>query len=124
MLIGYMRVSKTDGSQALDLQRDALLTGGANPARLHEDHASGKHDRRPKLPAKLSLAQAAMGRRETKVGKLCLELGITRQTLYRHVDPQRRLRPDGEKLLCQRLAGQEQSTPALASGTGACERHG
>lgn len=28
VLIGYMRVSRTDGSQRLDLQRDALLTAG------------------------------------------------------------------------------------------------
>jgi hypothetical protein len=32
VLIGYMRVSKADGSQALDLQRDALLGAGI-PAR-------------------------------------------------------------------------------------------
>jgi hypothetical protein len=34
----------------------------------------------------------------TKVGELCAELGVTRQTLYRHVDPNGLLRPDGEKL--------------------------
>ena len=51
--------------------------------------------------AKLRLAQAAMGQPGTKVGKLCAELGITRQTLYRHVDPNGLLRPDGEKLLGQ-----------------------
>ena len=28
MLIGYMRVSKTDGSQATDLQYDALVAAG------------------------------------------------------------------------------------------------
>ncbi len=28
ILIGYMRVSKTDGSQVLDLQKDALLAAG------------------------------------------------------------------------------------------------
>ena len=28
MLLGYMRVSKADGSQVLDLQRDALLAAG------------------------------------------------------------------------------------------------
>lgn len=28
MLIGYMRVSKADGSQANDLQRDALIAAG------------------------------------------------------------------------------------------------
>jgi len=33
------------------------------------------------------------------VGELCTGLGITRQTLYRHVDPKGALRPDGEKLL-------------------------
>ena len=31
MLIGYMRVSKADGSQTLDLQRDALLAAGVEP---------------------------------------------------------------------------------------------
>ncbi len=28
--IGYMRVSKADGSQVLDLQRDALLAAGVS----------------------------------------------------------------------------------------------
>ncbi|MGO9976365.1 MAG: recombinase family protein, partial [Solirubrobacteraceae bacterium] len=28
MLVGYMRVSKTDGTQTVDLQRDALLAAG------------------------------------------------------------------------------------------------
>ena len=49
--------------------------------------------------AKLRLAMAAMGQSETKVGDLCQELGVTRQTLYRHVSPKGELRPDGEKLL-------------------------
>lgn len=201
MLIGYMRVSKADGSQALDLQRDALLNAGVAPSCLYEDYASGKLDDRPGLvaclkalrtgdtlvvwkldrlgrdlrhlinivhelaerdvsfkvltgqganidtttsagrlifgifaalaeferelisertkaglnaarargrkggrkhkmtPAKLRLAQAAMGKPETKVADLCEELGITRQTLYRHVGPQGELRADGQKLL-------------------------
>jgi DNA invertase Pin-like site-specific DNA recombinase len=225
VLIGYMRVSKADGSQALDLQRDALLAAGVDPSRQNEDSATGKRDGRPGLeaclkglrpgdtlvawkldrlgrdlrhlvnlvheltgrgvglrvlagegatidtttpngrlmfglfgalaeferelivertraglaaarargrhggrpykmtPAKLRLAQAAMGRRETGVGELCAELGITRQTLYRHVDPQGRLRPDGEKLLRHLHAGREQGAPATSGGTGACERH-
>lgn len=202
-----MRVSKADGSQVLDLQRDALLGAGVDPSRLYEDHASGKRDDRPGLDAclkavrpgdtlvawkldrlgrdlrhlvnlvheltargvglrvlagegsaidtttangrlvfgifaalaeferelivertkaglasarargrnggrpykmtaaKLRLAQAAMGQKETKVGELCAELGITRQTLYRHVDPNGQLRPDGEKLLGRRRIG-------------------
>ena len=203
-LIGYMRVSKADGSQALDLQRDALLAAGVEAGHLYEDHASGKRDDRSGLEAclkalrsqdtlvawkldrlgrdlrhlvtlvddltkrgvglrilagqgasldtttangklvfgifaalaefereliiertraglqaarargrhggrpfkmtsaKLRLAQAAMGQPETKVGELCTELGITRQTLYRHVDPKGALRTDGEKLLARR----------------------
>ena len=50
MLIGYMRVSKADGSQVLDLQRDALIAAGVKPSRLYEDEASGKKDDRPGQP--------------------------------------------------------------------------
>jgi DNA invertase Pin-like site-specific DNA recombinase len=184
LLIGYMRVSKTDGSQVLDLQRDALRAAGVIESQLYSDTGSGRdedrlglasclkalrdgdtlvvwkldrlgrnlrhlvntiHDltqrgvglkvltghgasidtttpagklvfgifaalaeferelicertraglasarargrkggRKPKMtPAKLRLAQAAMGKPETNVGALCEELGITRSTLY------------------------------------------
>jgi DNA invertase Pin-like site-specific DNA recombinase len=51
MLIGYMRVSKTDGSQALDLQKDALAAAGVDPAHIYEDRASGAKDDRPGLAA-------------------------------------------------------------------------
>jgi DNA invertase Pin-like site-specific DNA recombinase len=225
VLIGYMRVSKADGSQVLDLQRDALLAAGVDPSRLYEDSASGKRDDRPGLetclkdlrpgdtlvawkldrlgrdlrhlvnlaqeltgrgvglriltgkgatidtttpngrlmfgvfealaeferalivertqvglaaarargrqggapykmtPAKLRLAQAAMGRRETGVSELCAELGITRQTLYRHVDPEGRLRPDGEKLLRHIHTGRDQGPPAGMHGSTPGQRH-
>ncbi|WP_427136703.1 recombinase family protein [Pseudarthrobacter sp. S9] len=202
MLVGYMRVSKADGSQSTDLQRDALLVAGVGPGQLYEDKASGTKDDRPELaaclkalrnkedtlvvwkldrlgrnlrhlvnivhdltergiglkvltgqgaaidtttasgklvfgifaalaeferelisertlaglasarargrnggrpykmtPAKLRLAMASMGKPDTKVSDLCTELGITRQTLYRHVSPTGELRADGEKLL-------------------------
>lgn len=201
MLIGYMRVSKADGSQATHLQRDALIEAGVDPTHIYEDQASGKREDPPGLvnclkalrpedtlvvwkldrlgrdlhhlintvheltgrgvglkvltghgaaidtttaagklvfgifaalseferelisertqaglasarargrkggrpykmtPAKLRLAMAAMGKPETKVGNLCEELGISRQTLYRHLSPQGELRPDGVKLL-------------------------
>jgi len=52
-----------------------------------------------KTAAKLRLAMAAMGQPETNVGDLCNELGITRQTLYRHVFPKGELQADGLKLL-------------------------
>jgi DNA invertase Pin-like site-specific DNA recombinase len=50
-LIGYMRVSKEDRSQVLDLQRDALLTAGVTERHLYSDTASGKKDDRPGLAA-------------------------------------------------------------------------
>jgi DNA invertase Pin-like site-specific DNA recombinase len=201
MLIGYMRVSKVDGSQSFDLQKDALIKVGVYESNIYEDKASGKNDDRPGLnaalkslrkddtlvvwkvdrlgrnlshlvaiisdltdrginlkilsgqgatldtttasgkmvfsifaalseferdliiertmaglaaarargrfggapfkmtPAKVRLAMAAMGKPETKVSELCEELGITRQTLYRHVAPDGVLRKDGKKLL-------------------------
>jgi DNA invertase Pin-like site-specific DNA recombinase len=57
MLIGYMRVSKSDGTQAVDLQRDALLAAGVAPERLYEDLASGRKDDRPGLRACLKALQ-------------------------------------------------------------------
>jgi DNA invertase Pin-like site-specific DNA recombinase len=201
MLLGYMRVSKADGSQVVDLQRDALLAADVDAGHLYQDLASGKRDDRPGLAAclkalrkgdvlvawkldrlgrdlrhlvnlvheltergvglriltghgaaidtttasgklvfgifaalaeferelivertkagllaarargrrggrpykmtaaKLRLAQAAMADPETGVGELCRELGVTRQTLYRHVGPAGELREDGRKLL-------------------------
>ena len=201
MLIGYARISKADGSQSLNLQRDALTAAGVDPDRIFEDRASGKREDRPGLdaclkslrdgdtlvvwkldrlgrdlahlvatvrsleergvgfrvltgqgaeidtstpsgrlifgifaslaeferdlirervnaglaaarargrrggapykmtPAKLRLAMAAMGNPETRIGALCKELGISSQTLYRHVAPDGQLRPDGSKLL-------------------------
>jgi DNA invertase Pin-like site-specific DNA recombinase len=51
MMIGYMRMSKADGSQVLDLQRDALIATGVKPSQLYEDEASGKKDDRPGLNA-------------------------------------------------------------------------
>jgi DNA invertase Pin-like site-specific DNA recombinase len=67
--------------------------------------ARGRHGGRPykMTPAKLRLAQAATGKPETKVSELCAELGITRQTLYRHVTPNGEIRPDGEKLLQRKV---------------------
>jgi DNA invertase Pin-like site-specific DNA recombinase len=201
MLVGYMRVSKTDGSQALDLQVDALIESGVIPENMYQDFSSGKNDVRHGLDSclkalrkgdtlvvwkldrlgrnlkhlvntvhdlsskgigfnvltgqganidtstpqgklvfgifaalaeferdlisertkagldaarargrnggapykmtamKLQLAQTAMEKSETNVSELCRELGITRQTLYRHISPKGELRKDGKKLL-------------------------
>ncbi len=50
-LVGYMRVSKADGSQVLDMQRDALIQAGVEPGDIYDDKASGKKDDRPGLAA-------------------------------------------------------------------------
>ena len=57
MLIGYMRVSKQDGSQCFDLQRDALMNAGVQPERIYEDLASGRKDARPGLETCLKALQ-------------------------------------------------------------------
>ncbi len=49
MLIGYARVSKADGSQSLDLQKDALIKASVALDNIYSDHASGKKDVRPGL---------------------------------------------------------------------------
>ena len=206
MLIGYVRVSKADGSQTLDLQKDALIAFGIDEHNIYSDYASGKLDDRPSLVSclkalrkddtlvvwkldrlgrdlshlitivhdlqereigfkvltgqgadidtntangrlifgifaslaeyerelisertkaglkaarargrlggrkfkmtatKLQLTQGAMGNSETKISELCKELGITRQTLYRHVDPKGQLRADAHKLIALKKA--------------------
>lgn len=70
-------------------------------AGLASARARGRSGGRPfkMTPAKLRMAMASMGKPETKVDVLCKELGVTRQTLYRHVSPLGELRPDGEKLI-------------------------
>ena len=57
-LVGYMRVSKADGSQALDLQQDALDAAGVPERNLYSDTASGKRDDRPGLEACLKALRA------------------------------------------------------------------
>ena len=90
MLVGYVRVSKADGSLA-ERTRAGLASA----------RARGRHGGRPykMTPAKLRLAMTAMGQPETHIGALCTELGVSRRTLYRHVDPKGALRTDGQKLL-------------------------
>lgn len=73
-------------------------------AGLASARARGRNGGRPykMTPAKIRLAQASMGKQDTNVSALCKELGITRQTLYRHVSPAGQLRDAGQKLLAQR----------------------
>lgn len=57
MLIGYVRVSKSDGSQSLAPQQDALLAAGVDSDRIYQDLASGRKDERPGLLACLKALQ-------------------------------------------------------------------
>lgn len=61
-----------------------------------------KGGRRPKMtPDKIRLAQTALKDPQTNVSALCRTLGITRQTLYRHLSPEGDLRDDGHKSLAR-----------------------
>ena len=57
VLIGYARISKADGSQSLDLQRDALREAGVMDDAIYEDRASGQREDRPGLAASLKAAR-------------------------------------------------------------------
>ncbi|MFZ1282534.1 MAG: recombinase family protein, partial [Propionicimonas sp.] len=76
-------------------------------AGLAAARARGRKGGRPykMTPAKVRLAAASMGQPDTKVGDLCTELGVTRQTLYRHVSPTGQLRAAGQRLLSSSSRG-------------------
>jgi DNA invertase Pin-like site-specific DNA recombinase len=57
MLVGYVRVSKNDGTQTLSPQLDAMLAAGVESNRIYEDLASGRKDDRPGLNACLKALQ-------------------------------------------------------------------
>ena len=201
MLIGYARVSKSDGSQVLDLQYDALIKAGVLEEYIYIDKISGTKDERDGLEnclralrendilvvwkldrlgrnlkhliatvenlakrnigfkvlsgqgvnldtttpagkmifsifgalaeferelirertlaglqsarargrmggrrfnltkAQVRLAEASMKNRDTSVGELCKELGITRATLYKYIAPNGELRDYAKRVL-------------------------
>lgn len=58
VLIGYIRISKNDGSQNLDLQKDALFSFGVDKDRIYSDTQSGsRYDNRPGLISCLKALQ-------------------------------------------------------------------
>ena len=89
LLIGYMRVSKADGSQVLDLQKDALLAAGVNEDRIYSDSQSvSRHDNRPGLIAlKLSnLVIWKLDRLGRSLKDLVKRLNISTATLCKYVN--------------------------------------
>ena len=74
MLLGYMRISKADGSQVLDLQKDALLAAGVAAGHLYQDLASGKREDRPGLAACLKALRRSDGLVAWKLDRLGRDL--------------------------------------------------
>lgn len=63
-------------------------------------------------PAKVRFAMASMANPDTNVGELCSELGISRQTLYRHVSPTGEIRAGGTRALNRKgTTHRERKTP-------------
>jgi DNA invertase Pin-like site-specific DNA recombinase len=75
-------------------------------AGLASARARGRAGGRPftMTPAKIRTAMTAMGHKETSVGELCDELGISRQTLYRYVSPTGEIRADGTRVLNRKVS--------------------
>ncbi len=58
MAIGYARVSSPGDRQSLDLQIDALVAAGVDPAAIFKDHMTGERNDRPGLVAALAFLKA------------------------------------------------------------------
>ncbi len=84
-----------------ELIRERTIAG------LASARARGRAGGRPftMTPTKLRTAMATMKHPETRINELCTELGISRQTLYKHLTPEGALRPLGQKLLDKRKEG-------------------
>ena len=80
-----------------ELIRERTLAG------LASARARGRKGGRPHAlsKAQVRLAQAAMAQRDTKVSELCLELGVTKATIYRYVAPDGSLRNRGRQVLAR-----------------------
>ncbi len=107
MLVGYMRVSKADGSQATDLQRDALVAAGVSPVRIYEDKTSGKRDDRPGMIACLK----ALRRGDTSLVWKLDRLGRNLRHLVKTVH-ELTIRGIGFKVLTGHGATSDTTTPS------------
>lgn len=96
-----------------ELIRERTLAG------LAAARARGRRGGRPyKMTAtKIRLAMASMGQPDTTVGGLCKELGVSRQTLYRHVSPTGELRDDGRRVLTEGSSKRPGVASPITSGT-------
>jgi DNA invertase Pin-like site-specific DNA recombinase len=107
LLIGYMRVSKADGSQVLDLQKDALLAAGVKEDRIYSDSQSGsRHDNRPGLINCLKALQPGntlviwkLDRLGRSLKDLVKRLNISKAALCEYVNCDGYLKESDTKLL-------------------------
>ena len=81
----------------------AEIDVAADPPLGPQHGARGRKGGRPHAlsKAQVRLAQAAMAQRDTKVSELCLELGVTKATIYRYVAPDGSLRNRGRQVLAR-----------------------
>ena len=95
-----------------ELIRERTIAG------LSSARARGRNGGRPytMTPAKLRLRKRPVAKRDTKVGDLCKELGVTRQTLYRFVDPKGELRPTAQSCSSARARASAYEVRALRAG--------
>ncbi len=112
MLAGGRRLDRhDDGERAAgvrhlrrlaELERELIVE--RTKAGLQAARARGRRGGRPYKDGarQAPTSTRGYGEPETKVGDLCEELGITRQTLYRFVSPTGDLQDDGKKLMERR----------------------
>ena len=123
-LIGYARVSKTDGSQSLDLQRDALRAAGVDDAvNLYHDLASGVRDDQPGLDSclrALRKGDVLVVWKLDRLGRNLAHLVKTVQDLSaRGVGSQRSCRPSLAVAFEHRLAHRAQGEACVPPAAGA-----
>lgn len=107
MLLGYMRISKSDGSQTTNPQFDALVQAGISPEYIYEDQASGKDEHRPGLEACLK----ALREGDTLVVWKLDRLGRSLQHLIKIAEDLRK-REIGLKVLTGHGAFVDTTTPS------------
>ena len=73
-------VRSTRSHPAAELEREPITEGTRAPPRLRPRAWTRRRAQAQMTAAKLRLAMASMGKRETNVGALCEELGITPQS--------------------------------------------
>ena len=119
MLIGDARVSKADGSQSLDLQRDALQAAGVDARHVYHDCASGVRDDRPGLDSclrALRTGDVVVAWKLDRLGRTLAHLVNTVQDLSARGVGLRVLTGHGAQPLARRRSRSGRLRPRLEGG--------